>query len=90
MRISWEPKHQSAFKQLKAWIAPSTILASPAFDQPFTLYANASEIGAGVVLTHVLRDVKHVMALASHTFSTGNSSRYATERECMAILWAVE
>ncbi|CAN0060995.1 unnamed protein product, partial [Choristocarpus tenellus] len=35
-------------------------------------------------------DQEHVVAYASHRWSKTDSRRAPTERECMAILWAVE
>lgn len=86
MRIPGGPEHQSAFEQLEAQITSPDILGLSVFEQPFTLDANASKIGAGAALSQVLQDVEHVIAFASHDFSPVGSLRGATERECVTIL----
>jgi len=65
------------------------ILALPVWTEPFSLSTDASEIGAGAVLTQCIEGVEKVIAYGSKRWSRGDSKRSATDRECMAVMWAV-
>ena len=87
--IPWlEPQHQ-AFLSLKSALASSPILAFPVWGNPFVLYTDASADGAGAALIQDYEGAERVVAYASHRWSRTNARRGATERECMAVLWAV-
>ena len=59
------------------------------WDKPFVLHTDASAAGAGAALTQEHEGVERVIAYASHRWSATDARRGATERECMAVLWAV-
>ena len=73
---------------IKALTSPP-ILALPVWTEPFSLSTDASEIGAGAVLTQCIEGVENVIAYGSKRQSRGDSKRSATDRECMAVMWAV-
>ncbi|CAN0599294.1 unnamed protein product, partial [Laminaria digitata] len=80
--------HQHAFLSLKSALISFPILAHPMWDKPFVLRTDASAAGAGAALTQEHEGAERVLAYASHRWSATDARRGATERECMAVLWA--
>ena len=52
------------------------------------LHIDASAAEASAARMQENEGVERVLAYASHRWSTTNARRGATERECMAVLWA--
>ena len=59
------------------------------WDKPFVLHTDASAAGAGAALTQEHEGVERGIAYASYRWSATDARRGATDRECMAVLWAV-
>ena len=66
------------------------ILTLPNWERPFRLYTDASLVGAGSVLTQFDGSMEKVLAYASHRWSVADAKKSATDRECLAIIWAVK
>ena len=66
------------------------ILALPDWNEPFQLHTDASETGAGAVLTQIQKIVEKTLACASHRWTKTNEKKSPTDRECLAVLWAVD
>lgn len=62
----------------------------PDWLRSFNLHTDASESGAEAALTQTLEGAERVVAYASNRWSRSDSKRLPTEREAMAVLWAVE
>lgn len=88
-RIPWGEQEDTAFRQLRETLASPLVLAFPDFDNTFELHTDASAIGTGATLMQTVGDVPRVISFASHRWSRTDSRRGPTERECVAILWAV-
>lgn len=89
-RIPWGEEEDTAFLQLQESLASPLVLAFPDLNSTFELHTDASATGAGATLMQDVGDVPRVTAFASHRWSRTDSRRGPTERECMAILWAVD
>ena len=85
----WSKEAQSAFKQIKALIASAPILHRPSFDHPFVIQTDASDSGLGAVLTQTVDGVERVLCFASRTMTPAERNYSVTERECLAVLWAI-
>ena len=66
------------------------ILALPNWSKPFRLHTDASETGAGAVLAQVQEMVEKTLAYASHRWSKTDEKQSPTDRECLAMLWAID
>ena len=87
-KVPWGEKQNRAFYALIEALTSPPILA-PVWTKPFSLSTDASEIGAGALLTQCIEGVEKAIAYGSTRWSRGNSKRSATDRACMAVMWAV-
>lgn len=82
----WGPAQKQAFSQLKHAMSTAPVLALPNFQQRFVLETNASNTGIVVVLMQS----GHPVAFLSKALSPRNQTLSAYEKECLAILLAIE
>ena len=85
----WSEEAQSAFEQIKALIASTPILHRPSFENPFVIQTDASDSRLGAVLTQTIDGVERVLCFASRTMTPAERNYSVTERECLAMLWAI-
>ncbi|GFV40553.1 retrovirus-related Pol polyprotein from transposon opus [Trichonephila clavipes] len=84
-RFIWSIEAQKAFDAVKAAITKAPVLKFPDFKKPFELFTDASSIGVGAVLNQEQRPV----VFASRTLSAAERNYTVTERECLAVVWAL-
>ncbi|GFV99998.1 retrovirus-related Pol polyprotein from transposon 297 [Trichonephila clavipes] len=76
---------RKAVDVVKAAITKVPVLKLPYFKKPFELFTDASSIGVGAVLNQEQRPV----VFASRTLSAAERKYIVTERECLAVVWAL-
>jgi deoxyuridine 5'-triphosphate nucleotidohydrolase len=87
----WTTEHQEVFEELKHRLISAPILIYPDFDKPFILYTDASSFGLGAVLSQKAEDEKeHVVTYASKRTDNTQKNYYASELECLAVVWAIQ
>jgi len=82
----WTPVTQQAFETLKLSLTSAPVLALPDFQHAFVLETDASDFGIGAVLMQN----NHPIAFLSQALSTRNAALSTYEKECLAIILAVE
>lgn len=82
----WTSQSQEAFASLKLALTNAAVLAIPDFSKVFVLETDASDIGFGAVL---LQD-GHPIAYLSKAVCAKNKVLSTYEKECMAIILAVD
>lgn len=82
----WSTSANTTFEQLKKALVEAPVLALPDFDKTFVLETDASEVGFGAVL---MQD-SHPIAYLSKAVSGKNQALSIYEKECLAIILAVE
>ncbi|RDX80254.1 Retrovirus-related Pol polyprotein from transposon 17.6, partial [Mucuna pruriens] len=81
-----------AFQELKSRLTSAPILQAPSWDLPFELMCDASNSALGAVLGQRARAGQpvHVIAYASRTMDSAQQNYTTTEKELLAIVFALE
>jgi hypothetical protein len=91
VRYEWTSVQQNAFESLKEKLITAPILAYPDNTKEFILFTDASDIALGAILSQ--KDDKgheKVIAYASKSLTTAEKNYSTTEKECLAVVWAVQ
>ncbi|GFW44877.1 retrovirus-related Pol polyprotein from transposon 17.6 [Trichonephila clavipes] len=78
-------KAQDSFDQIKRTLKGAPILQLPNFSDQFNLFTDASGVGIGAVLQQNQKRI----AFASRTLNKEERNYTVTERECLAVIWAL-
>jgi hypothetical protein len=89
VEFNWDSSAQSAFNQLKSALIKAPILATPDFGKPFILTTDASKFAIGAVLSQFKDGMERVIRFASRTMGPAERNYSVTEKECLAIVWAI-
>ena len=90
--FKWTGKHDHAFKQLKAALTSSTDLSYFDPKKETEVVTDASPYGLSAILTQATpgQDDRKVIAYVSRSLTPVERRYSQTEREALAIVWAVE
>lgn len=87
----WTEACQESFELLKASMLSHPVLAHPNSEHPFRLRTDASNTGIGAVLTQLDgEENERVVAYYSRVFNAAQRNYSTTERECLAVIAAIE
>lgn len=86
----WEQKQEEAFQKLKEIISTEMTLGYYDVDDKAQLFADASPVGLGAVLIQHNEDGPRVISFASKSLSDVEKRYCQTEKEALALVWAVE
>jgi len=89
-QLKWSEAQDRAFDALKSHIVNPPILRLPDFDKEFVLQTDACSDGIGAILLQEDSGIKHPVAFASRKLLTRESHYSNIEKECLAIVWAVQ
>ena len=84
-------EQKESFDTLKRCLVEAPILLQfPKWGCPFEVHCDASDIGMAAILLQVIDGKEAVLQYASQSF-TPTETRYSSyEKECLALVWAVE
>ena len=86
-RYEWTPELETVFEELKKAATTETrCLTIPKPNEKFTVAVDASDIGIGAVLSQP----SGVIAYASRLLTNAERKYSTTEKECLAIVWALD
>lgn len=88
--IHWTVDAEKSFLALKTALSSAPVLASPDFSLPFVIQTDASNCGIGAVLTQGEGMNEHAIAYVSRTLNKAERNYSVTERECLAVVFAIE
>ncbi|KAK8773672.1 hypothetical protein V5799_011792 [Amblyomma americanum] len=86
----WDENAENSFGALKRKLMSAPLLRHPDFNLPFVMATDASKFAVGAVLSQVIEGKEHPVAFASRQLSPTEQKYGATERECLAVVWAVK
>lgn len=86
----WGQEQQKSFERLRDLICTEPILQFPDFSRPFVVTTDASNFAIGAVLSQGVIGSDRPIAYASRTLSPAECNLSTTEKEMLAIIWAVE
>lgn len=89
-KIEWNPEAQEALGRIKVALTSAPVLANPNYENPFIIQTDASDSGMGAVLVQGEGGDERVVAYWSQKLSSAQRKYQTTERECLAVILAVE
>ncbi|XP_046686615.1 uncharacterized protein LOC124372281 [Homalodisca vitripennis] len=89
-KFEWNQEAEQAFQDIKSCLITAPILSCPDYTKAFTISCDASGVGIAAVLSQEYEQGAGVVAYASRTLTQQEQKYSATERECLAVIWAVE
>ena len=88
--IKWGESQEKAFNQLKKALVSKPILKMVKISKPFTLQVDASDLGIGAIVLQEENGKKVPVAYASRKLKQSERSYAVIEKECLALVWAVQ
>ncbi|KAL8599551.1 hypothetical protein ACOMHN_065151 [Nucella lapillus] len=88
--IDWTPACAKALENIQAVMSAEPVLLLPHLDEQFVLRTDASSVGLGAVLLQQSDGVLHPVVFASRKLLEREKNYNTIERECLAIIWAVQ
>ena len=88
--MKWTESCEKAFQELQNSLSMEPILLVADPKKPFVLQTDASNLGVGAVLSQTGDDqMEHPVAFASRRLLLQETRYYMVEKECLAIVWAL-
>ncbi|GFW38828.1 retrovirus-related Pol polyprotein from transposon 297 [Trichonephila clavipes] len=84
-KFNWSTEAQDAFSKVKRALTEVPVLQLPNFKEQLNLFTDASGVGIGAMLNQNHRPI----AFASRTLNKAERNYTVTERECLAVIWAL-
>jgi hypothetical protein len=89
-KYEWEEGQEIAFQTLKLKLMSQPILQYPDFSREFILTTDASNEGAGAILSQGEIGKDRPIAYASRSFNKAEKNYSTVEKELAAIVWAIK
>jgi hypothetical protein len=89
-KFDWSKECEDSFQKLKEMLISPELLIYPDFDKEFILTTDASDEALGAVLSQIHNSEERPIAYASRVLSDCERRYSPTEKELLAIVWAIK
>ena len=90
-KVDWNNDCESAFNDLKGTLMDAPVLSPPLWNRDFIVQVDASNRGLGAILSqNDEQGEEHPIVYASRKLQPREEKLSTTEKECLAIVWALE
>lgn len=89
-KFVWNEEQREAFKILKEALTSDSVLGFYSAQDDIQVIADASPVGLGAVLCQIGIDGPRIIAFGHRSLSEREQKYHITEKEAMALVWAVE
>lgn len=89
-KVIWNEQAEIAFDRLKECLASPPVLAMCDYDRPFKIFCDASDLAGAAILTQDFEEGNKPVFYHSFKFTPTQQRYSATERECLAVIKAIE
>jgi hypothetical protein len=86
----WGASYQKSFNELNERLANAAVLAYPDYSLEFEIHPDACGYGVGAVLVQRQMGEERPLAFASRIMTASERNYSITEKECLALVWAVK
>ena len=86
----WTEEAEKGFQYLRDSLMHDSLLKYPDFTKAFILTTDASGYAMGAILSQKFNGHTFPIAYASQQLNAAEQNYSATERECLAIIWAIK
>ena len=86
----WGQQQQEAFEKIKTALTSAPVLTFPDYSQPFQIHTDASLVGIGATLVQLINNKPRAIAFASRKLTDTERNYSTTDREMLAITWALK
>ena len=89
-KYEWLEEQQRTFELLCAMVMTAPVLHRPDPNGLFVMQTDASGVGLGAVLLQEVEGQERVIEFASRVLTPAEQNYSVTERECLAVIWAIQ
>ncbi|UYV69302.1 K02A2.6-like [Cordylochernes scorpioides] len=89
VKFFWSNEQEQSFQILKSALTTDPVLGHFKEDAEILVHTDASGYGVGAVLTQLVERKEKPIAYASRTLNAAERNYSTTERECLAVVWAI-
>lgn len=89
-KFEWTIEAENALQTIKNVLISKPVLANADYSKPFIIQTDASDLGMGGILVQGEGSEERVIAYTSAKFSNAQRNYQTTERECLAVITAIE
>ena len=81
---------EKAFEKLKELLLGAPMLHRPVSGAEYFIHTDASYTGLGGMITQIVDGLERVISFASRALNKNEKNYSVTEKECLAVKWAIE